>query len=641
MSAVERFDTGSEETDTEETTGSVLGVTPDAIEVRRNGGLAALIGALASAVAIAYLARAVQSGAVLDWALFAVMAIVGATWLHALVDARTPLMVADTLGVRLRLGKVWRGLPWGALESVEHTPRRGLLHDGLIVLVPHNPARVRDELDASGRRQSRISETLYGAPLAVPLGLSTKVSGLDLDLTTSLRQLAGATTRVVEPTADHISDDVEVDEPDDMMDESHDTDIEEPGPVELDVDVDVDVEAEVEVEAGEGDEAEQESWSNRIAVAFAAFKSTVAARTRGRDEFENADASRDDTATLDSDDLEAHDDAHDLSVPLRASATPSPLREAAPATRVEIRSNLFLQPTDLDETSEAGTPRVGRELRREGSVPLVEEASVWGDRVRPIAMAQGSVEPLVIDDFAVEPAADPVIGPEITAARTRIGLSVDALAERTRIRPHVIESIEVDDFAPCGGDFYARGHLRTLARVLGLDIAPLLKSYDEKYADAPINPRKVFEAELATGSNGGIRSTRGGPNWSVLIAAIMTLVLAWSIARLVMDTPVELQSPAPILNGSGGPNQPVPTVQNVTLKVSANGSSHIEVRNGKGKLVFNDDVTYGDVHRIDVLPPVQVKASDAGAVDVEIDGRERGSVGVDGKVAKKTYRGGN
>ena len=77
------------------------------------------------------------------------------------------------------------------------------------------------------------------------------------------------------------------------------------------------------------------------------------------------------------------------------------------------------------------------------------------------------MEPLVIDDFAVEPAADPVVGPELAAARTRLGLTVDQLAERTRIRPHVIESIEVDDFAPCGGDFYARGHLRTLARVLG------------------------------------------------------------------------------------------------------------------------------------------------------------------------------
>ena len=172
--------------------------------------------------------------------------------------------------------------------------------------------------------------------------------------------------------------------------------------------------------------------------------------------------------------------------------------------------------------------------------------------MRPIAVPGEALETIVIDDFAIEPAEEPVIGPEFAAARTRLGLSVDQLAERTRIRPHVIESIEADDFVPCGGDFYARGHIRTLARILGVDAAPLLASYDERYADAPVNPRRVFEAELA--HSGGIRATRGGPNWSVLVAAVMALVLAWSIARLVMDGPVDLRD-QPVLNGSGGPNR--------------------------------------------------------------------------------------
>ena len=103
-------------------------------------------------------------------------------------------------------------------------------------------------------------------------------------------------------------------------------------------------------------------------------------------------------------------------------------------------------------------------------------------RVRPISTLGEPVDPLVIDGFVTEPAYDPVIGPELAAARTRVGLTVDELADRTRIRPHVIESIEVDDFAPCGGDFYARGHLRTLARVLGKDPVPLLEQFDNRYA---------------------------------------------------------------------------------------------------------------------------------------------------------------
>ena len=76
----------------------------------------------------------------------------------------------------------------------------------------------------------------------------------------------------------------------------------------------------------------------------------------------------------------------------------------------------------------------------------------------------------------------PSIGPLIAAARHRARLSIDTLSERTRIRPHVLECIEVDDFAACGGDFYARGHLRTLARIFGLDAQQLLDLYDDHYA---------------------------------------------------------------------------------------------------------------------------------------------------------------
>ncbi|MGZ4581989.1 MAG: hypothetical protein ACXVXG_15250, partial [Nocardioidaceae bacterium] len=74
------------------------------VVVRRNAGLAALIGAGASAIAIAYLWRATQSGTVVDWGLCLVMASLAAFYLSGLLDSRTPLVVADDLGVRIRLG---------------------------------------------------------------------------------------------------------------------------------------------------------------------------------------------------------------------------------------------------------------------------------------------------------------------------------------------------------------------------------------------------------------------------------------------------------------------------------------------------------------------------------------------------------
>ena len=51
----------------------LLVLMPDAIEVRRNAGTAGLLGVAGAAIAIAYFARATQTGAVLDWVLALIM----------------------------------------------------------------------------------------------------------------------------------------------------------------------------------------------------------------------------------------------------------------------------------------------------------------------------------------------------------------------------------------------------------------------------------------------------------------------------------------------------------------------------------------------------------------------------------------
>ena len=327
-------------------------------------------------------------------------------------------------------------------------------------------------------------------------------------------------------------------------------------------------------------------------------------------------------------DEEADDRTDEVVEPAEpVSATPSPLREHTPAVRAEVRHEVAADDEELE----------GRELRRPGSVNLVEDTVVWGERVSPIAKAGHAVEPLLIDDHAIEPADDPVIGPELHAARTRLGLTVDGLAERTRIRPHVIESVEVDDFAPCGGDFYARGHLRTLARVLGIDVTPLLAAYDERYADAPINPRRVFEAELATGAHGSIRGTRGGPNWSVLVAAVMALVLAWSVVRLVMDGPVELRD-TPALNGSAGvDNGQGSAAPEVPVElVAEGGGARVVVRDGTGAVVFSGNLAFGETRTFQVSPPVRVQTSD-GSLTADVAGEDRGSLGATGEPAQDVF----
>ena len=73
------------------------------------------------------------------------------------------------------------------------------------------------------------------------------------------------------------------------------------------------------------------------------------------------------------------------------------------------------------------------------------------------------------------------IGDTLAEARQRAGLTVAQVSEQTRIREAVIEGIEDDDYSACGGDFYARADIRSIAKVVGADSAPLIAEYDARY----------------------------------------------------------------------------------------------------------------------------------------------------------------
>ncbi|MBB6170776.1 cytoskeletal protein RodZ [Nocardiopsis mwathae] len=74
------------------------------------------------------------------------------------------------------------------------------------------------------------------------------------------------------------------------------------------------------------------------------------------------------------------------------------------------------------------------------------------------------------------------IGRTLAAARERAGYSIDDLSSRTCIRATVLAAMERDEFGPCGGDFYARGHIRAVCREFGIDHARLVDDYDREYA---------------------------------------------------------------------------------------------------------------------------------------------------------------
>jgi len=83
------------------------------------------------------------------------------------------------------------------------------------------------------------------------------------------------------------------------------------------------------------------------------------------------------------------------------------------------------------------------------------------------------------------------IGEVLAAARGQAGLTITQVSQRTRIRETIIRGIEEDDFAACGGDFYARWHIRAIARAVGVDGEPLAASTTPataRHRPAPLPP---------------------------------------------------------------------------------------------------------------------------------------------------------
>ena len=285
-------------------------------------------------------------------------------------------------------------------------------------------------------------------------------------------------------------------------------------------------------------------------------------------------------------------------------ATASALAQSTPGQRAELRLP--------EQTQVRGTEsRVGLVIEHVAT-PDAAEVTPYATPVTTGALAPA------------EPTSDPVIGPQLAQARNRVRVSVDQIAERTRIRPHVIEAMEVDDFAPCGGDFYARGHLRRLASVLGLDPDPLVELYDTRYAQGPITASAVFSAELASGPGAAVRGTRGGPNWTALLGVVVALMVLWGVANWVAgEEDPQVRTPSAQSEASTPP-EPDPDrfkdigtkPQAISVRVAAD--TLVRLEDESGDAIWMGRMQAGESRRWPVTGEVTVRARNASAVTAQL-----------------------
>lgn len=73
-----------------------------------------------------------------------------------------------------------------------------------------------------------------------------------------------------------------------------------------------------------------------------------------------------------------------------------------------------------------------------------------------------------------DPSGAPAFGRSLRRTRERLGLSVDDIASELRLSRFQVRALEQDDWEQLPGTTYARGYLRSYARLLGLDADQLL-----------------------------------------------------------------------------------------------------------------------------------------------------------------------
>ncbi|MCB5169371.1 DUF4115 domain-containing protein [Streptomyces bambusae] len=252
----------------------------------------------------------------------------------------------------------------------------------------------------------------------------------------------------------------------------------------------------------------------------------------------------------------------------------------------------------------------------------------------------------------------PSIGRVLKKARIRAGLTVDEVSGSTRVRIPIVHAIEEDDFSRCGGDVYARGHIRTLARAIGIDPEPLVERYDADHGGrpAPTPAAPLFEAER-------IRPERQRPNWTAAMVAAIVAVIGFvgftafgggddAQKKPVAEGSVSPQ-PAPkqtaaVKPAVPKPQQPRPEPSDsaiaaapkdmVTVVLSAvDGQSWISAKDANGRLLFDGMLEQGDSKTFTDKEAVDLVLGDAGAVTLFVNGKEVKDEFQAGQVERLTY----
>jgi len=261
--------------------------------------------------------------------------------------------------------------------------------------------------------------------------------------------------------------------------------------------------------------------------------------------------------------------------------------------------------------------------------------------------------------------AEGKVGLVLERARKDRGLSLEEAERATKIRKRYLIGLEQDDYTVLPDAVYARGFLKTYANFLGLDGDAI--SQDLRTRKKPRRERRLSYAAPSSDFDRPIINPGGVPGAekrqvsrsTVVTFLIAALVIAALVGALYFvglnvrpsaakDAPQAERMAAPMERvdgeageGPGGSN----TGDNpgnapsgaLTVGVEVEGGpAWIRVRSDS-ETVFEEVAPPGFSRTFEASRVVGIRAGDAGAVRVEVNGQDVGPLGEPGQVLERDY----
>ena len=241
------------------------------------------------------------------------------------------------------------------------------------------------------------------------------------------------------------------------------------------------------------------------------------------------------------------------------------------------------------------------------------------------------------------------LGSSITQARKSAGLSIEDLSASTNIRTALLKEIESDNFANCGGETYARGHIRNIAMKLGVDPLIFIAAFEDEQMHTDRSMKELLVENSVMRQPEEARKV----SWKVLATISVSSLFIAGLAQIIISNTATVEIPEPIASitatESATPSpeatEATPTEQatvstgeGVELVVSASrAKSWLFVSDATGRTLFSGQMSRGSSKTFRTDVSLNVKIGNAGGVDLTVNGKKVDSIGVDGEVVSVSY----